>query len=240
MAAVAVVILVLPAFRGIQYFFPIISQPTNGALARVAASADGLSVAAQPIDDSDPRGFFDPTIPARMLFSDHRGLFLWTPLAAAAAIGFAFALQARKGQSREHRWFLVSLLAAALALLLVHVFWPRWDGGFAFSQRFLTGLFPLYLIGVAELVRRARRAVYPALALAVGFALAVAFVHDIGYDGISERDSVSHIVDVGYADRDNLRLKLQDDAKDRWLYLWGLLHGRDAKCINEPLGTTNC
>ena len=240
MAAVAVVILVLPAFRGIQYFFPIISQPTNGALARVAAPAHGFPLAAQPIDDSDPRGFFDPTIPARMLFSDHRGLFLWTPLAAAAAIGFALALQARKGRDREQRWFLVSLLAAALALLLVHVFWPRWDGGFAFSQRFLTGLFPLYLIGVAELVRRARSAVYPALGLAVVFAVAAAFVHDIGYDGVSERDSLSHVVEVGYYDRDNLRLKLQDDAKDRWKYLWGLLQGRDSKCLNEPFGTTDC
>jgi len=239
MAAVALVILVLPAFRGVPYFFPIISQPTNGAFARVAAPGDGL-VAVQPIDDSDPRGFFDPTIPARMLFSDHRGLFLWTPLAAAAAIGFALALQARRGREREQRWFLVSLLAAALALLLVHVFWPRWDGGFAFSQRFLTGLFPLYLIGVAELVRRARSAVYPALALAVAFSVTIAFVHDIGYDGISERDSVSHVADVSYRDRDNLRLKLQDDAKARWVYLWGLLHGRDSLCLNEPLGTTEC
>ena len=59
------------------------------------------------------------------------------------------------------------------------------------------------------------------------FAVAVAFVHDIGYDGVSERDSVSRIAEVADANRDNLGLKLQDDAKDRWRYLWGLLNGRD-------------
>ena len=68
--------------------------------------------------------------------------------------------------------------------------------------------------------------------------MAVAFVHDIGYDGVSERDSVSHITEVADANRDNLRLKLQDDAKDRWRYLWGLLNGRDSEWLHEPFGST--
>ena len=50
--------------------------------------------------------------------------------------------------------FLWTLLAAFTALLLVHTIWRQWDGGFAFSQRFLTSLFPLFLIGIAELQRR--------------------------------------------------------------------------------------
>jgi len=236
---VAIAILALPALRGIEYFFPVLRPPTDGeAVAHVAASAGELLAAVQPLDDSDPKGFFDPTIPAQMLFSDHRGLFLWTPLTALAAIGFGLALA--RARRTGDGYFLTSLLAAALALLCIHMFWPRWDGGFAFSTRFLTALFPLYLIGVAELVRRARSWVYPALVLAAAFSLAMAFVHDIGYDGVSERDSVSHVADVAYRDRDNLRLKLQDDAKDRWIYLWGLLQGRDSKCINEPFGKTEC
>ena len=88
------------------------------------------------------------------------------------------------------------------------------------------------------LIRRVGRGAYPALVLAAVFALAVAFVHDIGYDGVSERDSVSHIAEVADANRDNLRLKLQDDAKDRWRYLWGLLNGRDSEWLHEPFGST--
>ncbi len=52
--------------------------------------------------------------------------------------------------------------------------------------------------------------------------------------------TVSHIAEVADANRDNLRLKLQDDAKDRWRYLWGLLNGRDSECLHEPFGSTEC
>ena len=182
-------ILALPALRGIDYYFPIIKPPDGEAHRRLRLAAPEY-LAVEPLEPSDPRGFFDPTIPARMLVSDHRGLFLWTPLTAAAALGFALAF-VRARRTGEHARFLNALLAASLALLCIHVFWPRWDGGFTFSQRFLTGLFPLYLIGIAELVRRARWWVYPALVLAASFAVWVALVRDVGYDAISERDDLS-------------------------------------------------
>jgi len=35
------------------------------------------------------------------------------------------------------------------------------------------------------------------LILAAAFSVTIAFVHDIGYDRVSERDSVSHVVEVG-------------------------------------------
>jgi len=234
---VASVIFALPATRGIEYFFPIISPPANASLERVAAPVDGLLFQVTPLDTSDPG--FDPTIPPRMLFSLHRGLFLWTPLTALAAIGFALAV--RQARRRDASYpFLLGLLAASLALLCIHVVWPRWDGGFSYSQRFLMGLFPLYLIGVAELVRRAQLVVYPLLVATVAFALMVAFVHDVGYDGVSERDGIGRILEVAASDRDNLRRKIRTDAEDRWKYLWGLLHGRDTKCLNEPLGSPDC
>ena len=229
--AVALVILALPALRGIDYYFPIIKPPDGEAAPTLRLAAPPLHEAAvEPLEPSDPRGFFDPTIPARMLFSDHRGLFLWTPLTAAAAIGFGLAL-ARARRTGEHAPFLFALLAASLALLCIHAFWPRWDGGFAFSQRFLTALFPLYLIGVAELVRRAGAWAYPALVLGAAFAVALVFVRDIGYDNIGERDAVSRVVEAGWHDRDQMRDGVQDDAKARWRYLAGLLQGRDTACI---------
>ncbi len=121
--------------------------------------------------------------------------------------------------------------------MLIHILWGAfWAGGFSFSQRFLTALFPLYLIGVAELVRRARLVAYAFLVATVAFALMVAFVHDVGYDGVSERDGIGRILEVADSNRDNLRRKVQTDAEDRWKYLWGLLQGRDAKCIHDPLG----
>jgi Dolichyl-phosphate-mannose-protein mannosyltransferase len=237
-AGVAIVILALPAFRGIEYFFPIVRPLAEAAsVVHVAAGAGELVAPVEVVDDAEG-GSFDPTIPARMLFSDHRGLFLWTPLTALAAIGFGLAFA--RGRGTAHGYFLSSLLAAALALLAIHVFWPRWDGGFAFSQRFLTGLFPLFLIGVAELVRRVRWRVYPALALAAAFSVAVAFVHDIGYDGSGSQDDLSRVVEAGYENRSQMRLDVQNDAKARWVYLWGLLNGRDPKCIAEPPGTTEC
>lgn len=194
----------------------------------IGADPDGTTV-----DYDSPLKNFDPAIPLKMLVSEHRGLFVWTPLTALAFIGFVLLLVRTYG-SKEFRSFLAPLFLAATALLSTHVLWPQWDGGFAFSQRFLTGLFPLYLIGVAELVRRARFVAYPLLVASVAFALMVAFVHDVGYDGVSERDGIGRILEVADSNRDNLRRKVQTDAEDRWKYLWGLLHGRDSKCIHGP------
>lgn len=234
-AAAAVVagglIFAMPALRGIEYFYPLIEQPAAAPL-RVAAPAGG-PVAAAATDTSDPADRFDPTIPAKMLFSEHRGLFLWTPLTALAAVGFGLAF-VRARQSGRHAGFYSGLLAAALGLLCIHVVWSDWDGGFAFSARFLTGLFPLYLIGIAELVRRAGAWIYPVLAVACVFSVWVALVRDVGYDGLSARDGLGRVVEAGYENRSHMRVEVQDDAKARWVYLWSLLHGRDPKCVNLP------
>lgn len=183
---------------------------------------------------------FDATIPIKMLASEHRGLFLWTPLSALALLGYILALRDFSRMGRPERRFLAALLVAGIALLCSHVIWRQWDGGFAFSQRFLTALFPIYLIGVAELLRRARNVVFPLLVGCVLFSVAIAFVHDVGYDGISERDGLARHVEAGWDNRRSIRQDVQDDAKARWVYLWGLLEGRDSKCINEPPGTTEC
>jgi hypothetical protein len=213
------------------------SVPSLISIAAPSRTAEGMHTAQSAIAAAGEG--FDATIPFKMLVSEHRGLFLWTPLCAFAALGYLLAV-ARMPKASARRRALVTLLVAALALLCSHVFWRQWDGGFAFSQRFLSGLFPLYLIGVAELVRRARLIAYPLLTLCALFAVSIAFVHDIGYDGISERDGLSRHVEAGWENRHQMRLDVQDDATARWAYLWGLLEGRDSKCINEPPGTTEC
>ena len=57
-------------------------------------------------------------------------------------------------------------------------------------ERFLTSLFPLFLIGVAELRRRLWCADLRGPGLCVAWSLMLAFVHDVGYDGITAGDGV--------------------------------------------------
>jgi hypothetical protein len=219
-------IFALPALRGISYFVPSYF-PKSQALGRLAAGAHPLVGGV-----SNPLNGFDPMIPLKMLFSVHRGLFLWTPLTALAVVGFALTL--RRDTDDDRRRFLWTLLVASVALLLVHTVWGQWDGGFAFSQRFLTSLFPLFLIGVAELRRRFDWRLMPALVVCVAWALAVAFVHDVGYDRVSQHDGVDRIASVMQDDTTNIRHRIDARATQRWGYVWGLLHGEDPEHVNGP------
>jgi hypothetical protein len=220
------VIFVLPALRGISYFVPTYF-PKSQALGRFALGAHPLVGST-----SSPLNGFDPLNPLRMLFSIHRGLFLWTPLTAFAVVGYVLLL--RRSHDDERRAFLLTLLIASLALLFVHTVWGQWDGGFAFSQRFLTSLFPLYLIGVAELRRRFGRLVYPTLVVCVAWSLAVAFVHDIGYDGVSERDGLGRVANVIQTDFEHKRHQMDGRAIKRWGYLWAVLNGHDPEHVHGP------
>ncbi len=225
-AAVGPALFAIPAIRGISYFVPSY-YPSSQA-------NDRFAVGLHPVisSTSNPLNGFDPLIPFKMLFSDHRGLFLWTPLTAFAVIGFALAL--RRVRDREHRRFLATLLAASIALLCAHTVWGDWDGGFAFSSRFLTAWFPLFLIGVAELRKRAGRLVYLALVLCVVWSLSIAFLHKIGYDGISAKDGIGRISHVLVERRRQLPQQIEDKATARWKYLWDLLHGYDREHVNGP------
>jgi hypothetical protein len=224
---VGAVMFLLPALRGVPYYIPKVRP--HGADSYVAA---GIGPIAAAPTDSDGL-IFDPTIPLKMLVSEHRGLFLWTPLTAFATLGFALAV-VRASRGRRDRGFHLTIAGGALAILAIHVIWSKWDGGLSFSQRFLTSLFPVFLIGVAELVRRWGAIVYAPLAVCVAWAVGAAFVHTIGYDGISERDGIGKIVEVARTDRSNLAHKVWRDGRRRWAYLWALPQGRDPEHVNGP------
>jgi hypothetical protein len=217
-------IFALPALRGISYFVPSYF-PKSQAAGRFAAGLHPV-----PGNASNPLNGFDPLIPFKMLVSNHRGLFVWTPLTAFAVIGFLLLLR----RVREPRTFLWTLLAASIGLLLIHTAWGQWDGGFSFSSRFLTGLFPLFVIGIAELRRRLGLWVIPLIAVCVAWSLALAFTHWIGYDGISQKDGASKLVNVIVHTHDNLQRKVDKRADARWTYLWGLVHGRDPEHVHGP------
>ncbi len=132
-----------------------------------------------------------PRVPVLMLVSLRRGLFLWTPLTLVATFGFALLYRRRP----DRRAFLAGMLAAAAALVLIHAIWGGfWWGGFSFSQRFLSALFPFFLLGVAEVVRRFGRAGWAVLAACALFSVFVAFNLYVGYKGESEKDGIDTIV----------------------------------------------
>jgi len=160
--------------------------------------------------------WFDPWAPAKMLFSVERGLFLWTPLTALATLGVVLLLVRRP----DRRPFLLGLSAAAALLVGSHIMWADfWTGGYSFSQRFLTSLFPLFLIGTAELIRRWRGAAIGVLSLCALFSVFVAFNHFYGYRGVNERDGLGTILNLyvtGERTPDGLARTIGVHALDRW------------------------
>ena len=136
---------------------------------------------------------FDPLAPAKMLFTLKRGLFVWTPVTLFGVAGYFLLIR----RLRERITFLVGLGLSCLSLLLVHMIWGGfWEGGYSFSQRFLTDLFPLFVIGIAELLRRAPKVFAPLLVACILWTGFLAVHHFYGYDGVSQADGVGRIVDL--------------------------------------------
>jgi hypothetical protein len=160
--------------------------------------------------------WYDGWAPVKMLFSVERGLFLWTPLTALAVVGLVLLIRAQP----ERRAFLLGLSVAGASLVASHIMWADfWTGGYSFSQRFLTSLFPLFLLGTAELVRRWRGAAVGVLGLCAAFSVFVAFNHFYGYRGVTERDGLDTILNLyvsGERTPDGLVRTIGVRALERW------------------------
>ena len=102
--------------------------------------ADGGLVAANHL-------VFSPLSPLRMLVTEHRGLFIWTPATLLATVGVVILLRAR---SRFHP-FVVTLTVMVVSLLLSYAAFAVWDGGWSFSARYLAAPLPFYALGLAQL-----------------------------------------------------------------------------------------
>jgi len=205
----ATVVLLIPLALGVPYGLPPTPPPVPAAGAapvrveRPARSlASAIVVAEQaPTPTRNTGGGVDnlssfqfaPAAPLKMLFTLKRGLFVWTPLTLLATFGYILVIRRRP----QDRVFLVGLGLSAIALLAIHSIWGAfWAGGYSFSQRFLTALFPLFVIGTAELLRRWRLAVVPALVLCIAWTAFLAVHHFYGYDGVSEADGVGRMVEL--------------------------------------------
>jgi hypothetical protein len=122
---------------------------------------------------------FAPLSPVRMLFTEHRGLFLWTPVTLLAVVGLALLL-------RRHAWrgYLVTLTAMGGALLVMNVGLKPWDAGWSFSERYLASPVTLYAVGIAGLLACTRGAVRTAAIVAAvaftGWSLLLGMNHAFG------------------------------------------------------------
>src|SRR5205823_5787268 len=232
----------LPIARHIPYTSP--SAPTYGLgkpsvdlpLAVVPQSQRLAAGSANIVDPVLHQTQFSATAPLKMLFTLHRGLFVFTPLTLFATIGFVLLLR----RDRRNRAFLLTLGGSALALLLIHSFWGTlWDGGGSFSQRFLTALFPFFLVGAAEFVRRWRRFAIGLLSLCAAWSLWVGLVQFNGYFGGNAQDGIVQIVgsvngvtgrEVSrfhqpppYNSLENFGRDLGDRISGRWRLYWRLV-----------------
>jgi hypothetical protein len=131
---------------------------------------------------------FAPFSPLRMLFTVHRGLFVWTPLTLIGAVGYVCVMRWR----RDVTAFLAALATAGVLVVCSYASFATWDGGLSFSQRYFTVLVPLWAIGVAGLLEIAPRIVTPLCAFAVAWALFLALTMQmlttdqrLGADGIA-------------------------------------------------------
>jgi hypothetical protein len=113
---------------------------------------------------------FDPGAPLKMLVTDHRGLFVWSPVALLGLIGYVRLLR-RGGRDRL---FLALAAGMAVAVLLSYASVPFWDGTWSFSQRYLTPLAPLVGIGVSGLAGWSRRWTVAAAAAATAWTVFLA------------------------------------------------------------------
>lgn len=114
---------------------------------------------------------FAPLNPLRMLFTNHRGYFVWSPVAALAAVGLVLLFRRRP----EHRRFLTAVTAMAVGIMCSYSLVAFWDGTWAFGQRFFTPLFPVVAIGLAGLVDAIPRTAVAAATIAVAWSLFLAF-----------------------------------------------------------------
>jgi hypothetical protein len=114
---------------------------------------------------------FAPLNPLRMLFTNHRGYFVWSPVAALAVVGLVFLFRRRP----EHRRFLTAVCAMSVGIMASYSLVAFWDGTWSFGQRFFTPLFPVVAIGLAGLIDAVPRFAIAAATVAVAWSLFLCF-----------------------------------------------------------------
>ncbi len=82
----------------------------------------------------------------KLLFSDVRGWFIWSPLMLVAIVSLVH--YARKSLQS----ILIYILPIVL-IIIAYTFWPNWWGGDSVGQRFFLVLIPFCALGIAHLLK---------------------------------------------------------------------------------------
>ena len=88
---------------------------------------------------------------AGILFSPSRGLFVFSPFLALAAVLGTVAVVKRPAD------YAVGCLLAALATVILYAFWPDWGAGFSFGARLLCDVVPFLTIPLIVSFENVRR-----------------------------------------------------------------------------------
>jgi hypothetical protein len=123
---------------------------------------------------------FAPANPLRMLFTAHRGLFVWSPVALLGLVGYVRLLRTRPAERR----FLGSAGVLSLALVGSYAFFRDWDSGWSFGQRYYVPLFPVIVLGLASLCEWRPRVTRAAAAVCTAWTLflSVYVAFGLGFD----------------------------------------------------------
>ncbi len=116
-----------------------------------------------------------PTHFFHVLFSDGRGLFIWSPLTFLGVVGWVIL-------ARRRKWLALSLGAAFLLQAFINGGVVDWWGGWSFGMRRMTELYPLFVVGLACLLDRTeprwlRRGLWVTAVLCTCFSLLLLLSH---------------------------------------------------------------
>lgn len=78
-----------------------------------------------------------------LLFSDSRGLFIWSPITLLSLVGLI-------NYSKSVKQRIIFFILPIGLLFLIYNFWINWWGGYSVGQRFFIVLAPLFAIGLAN------------------------------------------------------------------------------------------
>jgi hypothetical protein len=101
-----------------------------------------------PAEARGHAGFLGPPVHLlKVLFSDERGLFVWSPLTLLATLGLI-------GLARRHRQQSGVLIGIIALQALMNGGVADWWGGWSFGMRRMTELYPIFVIGLAVFLSR--------------------------------------------------------------------------------------
>jgi hypothetical protein len=120
-----------------------------------------------------------------LLVSPGKGLLVFTPVAAVAAVGLVRAF--RTGE----RWLVSTCASAAVAHWLFVGRWSAWDGGECWGPRMMTDLLPLLLLFLPEGYDVAPRLTVALAALSVAVQALGAFAYDYRWERLRQRPVAS-------------------------------------------------